>query len=44
MFDQLLEDHETEPKKREKAIVENSFWLAAEQTGIKASQDNINYM
>jgi len=44
MFDQLLEDHETEPQKREKAIVENSFWLAAEQTGIKTSQDNINYM
>jgi len=24
--------------------VENSFWLAAEQSGIKTSADNINYM
>jgi len=44
MRNQLLEDKEAESQTREKEIVENSFWLAAEKTGIKISRENINYM
>ena len=41
MFGQLLENKDTESQTREKIIIENSFWLAAEQTGIKISRENI---
>jgi hypothetical protein len=41
---ELLEDKDAESQTRERKIVENSFWLAAEQTGIKISRENINYM
>ena len=41
---ELLENKDTESQTRERKIVENSFWLAAEQTGIKISRENINYM
>jgi hypothetical protein len=44
MFNQFLEDKDAESQTREKEIVENSFWLEAEKTGIKISRENINYM
>lgn len=42
MFDNFLEDTPEFQTVDEK--VEKSFWLAAEQTGIKTSVENINYM
>jgi len=40
----VLEVKKTEFQERENDKVENSFWVAAEQTGIKISQENISYM